>query len=75
MARNESVDNKNKFMEEIRQMRKELDAMKLNNLKYFIVPVFATDPTGIYLVEGLLWYNSTSHNLKLRKNGSTVTVI
>lgn len=75
MAANESVDTINKFMKELRQMRKELDDLKKNQLKYLIIPIFAADPTGTYLVEGLIWYNSTSHNLKIRKNGSTSTIV
>lgn len=37
----------------------------------FMPPVIAGDPASP--TEGEMWYNSTSHTWKGRKNGSTVT--
>lgn len=75
MAQNETTDQMNKFMESVRQMRKELDDLKKNQTKYFAVPIYTADPTGTFLIDGLIWVNSTDNHLKIRKAGSTVTIV
>jgi len=40
---------------------------------YLVIPVLASDPTGVNLVNGAVWYNSTSGTFKCRQNGATKT--
>ncbi len=46
-----------------------------NELKQFKVDILASDPTGGDLVEGRMWYNSTSKRIKYRTDTATLTIV
>ena len=69
-ASNSSLDKQ--LINEVKDLRRILNELRNTQQKFFVVPILATDPTN--LTNGQIWYNSTSHVLKLRKNGSTVTI-
>lgn len=54
-----------------RRVMVDLD-LNQNEIKSFLVDVLTADPGAP--VEGQLWYNSTSQQLKLRKNGTTAVL-
>lgn len=39
----------------------------------FILPIYTTDPVGPALVNGKIWYNSTSNTFKCYQNGAIKT--
>jgi hypothetical protein len=61
-----------RFEKIISELAKKLDDLKTNQLSSLIVPKVASDPASP--VNGMIWYNTTSHELKVYKNGSVRTV-
>jgi hypothetical protein len=62
----------NQFIARIQQLERIVEEMRNTDQMFFMAPKLSSDPTN--LTEGMIWYNTTSHTLKLRKNGTTVTI-
>lgn len=60
-----------RFVGTIKNLQKQIEEMRQNDLKFFIVPILTADPTN--LKDGMIWYNSTSGLMKCRLNGVTKT--
>ena len=56
-------------IEALERMVRELRNVKL---AFFCVPKVASDPASP--IDGQMWYNTTSNELKVRKNGTVRTV-
>lgn len=73
MARNQSEDTLDKNLENtIKDLRKQVEELKTNQLKQLPVPRVATDPAAPF--EGQAWVNTTSNTFKIRINSVTKTV-
>lgn len=73
MSQNLSKDTQEeKLLRKIEDLERQLKEMRSNQLRTFIVPVVSADPATT--VNGQCWYNSTSHELKVKKNGTVRTV-
>lgn len=60
-----------RFIYKIKEIERLIEELRQNDLKFFIVPKLSSDPTN--LVDGMMWYNTTSGTFKCRQNGVTKT--
>lgn len=56
---------------EIRRLKKQVKALKTNQLSVIVIPLLTSDPSSP--IENQIWVNDTSHTLKIRINGVTKT--
>lgn len=56
----------------IASLQRQIEELRTNQLSTLVVPVVTTDPASP--TNGEIWYNSTSHELKVYKNGSIRTI-
>lgn len=62
----------NKLVETIKSILKKLENLKTNQLSTLVVPTLTSDPATT--VNGQIWYNTTSNELKVKKNGTVRTI-
>jgi len=59
------------LIQAVADLKKQLEELRTNQLAVIVIPVVTTDPTT--LVNGQVWYNSTSNTFKCRQGGVTKT--
>ena len=61
-----------RFVGTIKELRRQVRALKTNQNRVFVVPGYTADPASP--VEGQMWRNTTTDILKIRLNGVTRSV-
>jgi hypothetical protein len=61
-----------RFENMVADLKRQIEELRTNQLSTLVVSVVTADPASP--VNGQCWYNSTSHELKVYKNGSTRTI-
>lgn len=74
MSKNVSTTKNNDefLVNTLNQLAKELREMKTNQLRTIIAPRVASDPAT--LINGQIWYNTTSNQLKTYRAGAIVVL-
>ncbi len=61
-----------RFENIIADLQRKVEELRTNQLRYLFVPKVEGDPTSP--TNGQLWYDTTTNQLKVYKNGSVRTV-
>ena len=61
-----------RFEKTVSELVRKVEELRTNQLNVFVVPRVATDPSSP--VDGQMWINTTSNQLKIRMNGVTKVV-
>lgn len=69
-ANRQKVQAEENFMTEFKRMRRQIEEM--TRTPRFVVPKLSTDPSSP--VDGEVWVNTTSNDLKIRLNSVTRVV-
>lgn len=61
----------NRFIEAIKQLKREMRAIRTNQNAIMVIPGYASDPASP--IENQIWVNTTAHTLKIYINGVVKT--